>query len=113
MPPVSNPWRVTLSRAIAIGLWLACGSGSAQLGSIAAAGDVGFARNVQPILAKYCVECHGNDVAEAKLKLLAEDGLLYGSASGRIVVPGNSAASLLLKVLAPGSKPHMPPEGLL
>lgn len=110
---MSNPWRVTPAHVAAICLCLANGIASAQFGSIAAANDAEFAREVQPILAKHCVECHGSDVAEAKLKLQVEDGLLYGSASGRIVVPGNSAASLLLKVVAAGSKPHMPPEGQL
>lgn len=66
-----------------------------------------------PIFARHCSECHDGDEAEAKLQLTSSHGLLYGSVSGRVVVPGESAASLLLKVVAAEGKPHMPPEGQL
>lgn len=75
--------------------------------------DDAFNRDVAPILQKHCVECHGQDDPEAKLRLSSRDGMLYGSASGRILVPGKAAESLLLKLLSKDSKPHMPPEGQL
>src|SRR4051812_33215068 len=88
--------------------------GVAVLISLAEArGDEAFDRVVAPILRKHCVECHGGDVTEAKLRLTSRDGLLYGSQSGRIVVPGQGAASMLLRLLSVDGKPHMPPEGQL
>ncbi|MGE0759582.1 MAG: PSD1 and planctomycete cytochrome C domain-containing protein [Pirellulaceae bacterium] len=72
-----------------------------------------FAREVAPILAKHCGDCHDGAEAEAQLRLTTQEGFLYGSASGRILVPGDSAGSLLLSVVAPGGKLHMPPEGQL
>ena len=82
-------------------------------GVAVAQGDETFDRDVAPILQKHCVECHGPDDPEAKLRLSTRDGLLYGSASGRILVPGKAKESLMLRLLSPGSKPHMPPEGQL
>jgi hypothetical protein len=96
-------------------VWLcvAVSGGLIEVGILAAAEEANFSRDVLPILTKHCGECHGNDTAEAKLKLISQQDLLYGSVSGRVVVPGDSAASLLLKVVAPGGKLHMPPEGQL
>jgi cytochrome c553 len=78
-----------------------------------AAADDLYAREVAPIFAKYCVDCHGDDEPEAALKLSSRDGLLYGSRSGHVVVPGKADQSMLLQLLAVGTKPHMPPEGQL
>jgi hypothetical protein len=75
--------------------------------------DDAFNRDVAPILQKHCSDCHSEDAPEAKLNLASRHGLLFGSASGRILAPGQAKASLLLKLLAKGSKPHMPPEGQL
>jgi hypothetical protein len=75
--------------------------------------DDAFDRDVAPILQKHCTECHSEDDPEAKLRLSTRDGLLYGSASGRILIPGQAKESLLLRLLSAGSKPHMPPEGQL
>jgi len=82
-------------------------------GGVAARGDDVFERDVAPILRKHCVECHGGDATEAKLRLSTRHDLLYGSQSGRIVVPGQAGASMLLRLVAANSKPHMPPEGQL
>lgn len=87
---------------------LACSATSAV-----AEEDAIFSREIAPILAKHCADCHGDDEPEAQLKLTTREGLLYGAASGRIVAPGAGEASLLLKLVAPGGKPHMPPEGQL
>jgi mono/diheme cytochrome c family protein len=81
-------------------------------GTIAQAEDA-FQRDIGPILQKHCSECHGDEEPEAKLRLSSQDGLLYGSRSGRVVVPGQAAASMLVRLLAADAKPHMPPEGQL
>lgn len=83
------------------------------LGVELARGDELFDREVAPILQKHCVECHGPDEPEAKLRLSTREGLLYGSVSGRVMVPGAAKSSLLIRLLAAEAKPHMPPEGQL
>ena len=75
--------------------------------------DAMFEREIAPILRKHCTECHGDDEPEAELKLSTRDGLLYGSRSGHVVVPGQAEASMVLRLLAADAKPHMPPEGQL
>lgn len=69
--------------------------------------------NVQALLQQHCLDCHGGDDPEAKLDLTSRERLLFGSASGRILAPGDAVSSLLLRLVAPESKPHMPPEGQL
>ncbi len=56
---------------------------------------IDFARDVRPILERFCVECHGAALAEADLRLDVRDRFLSGGASGRPVVSGNAGASLL------------------
>src|SRR5262245_2393890 len=80
----------------------------------AAWGDepVDFARDVQPLLAKYCVDCHGPKKQKAGLRLDSAAALLKGSDSGAVVVPGKAAGSLVVQALT-GAKDvsEMPPEG--
>ncbi|MDX1947299.1 MAG: DUF1549 domain-containing protein [Pirellulaceae bacterium] len=78
-----------------------------------AAEDAAFAREVLPILQRHCADCHGADDPEAALDLSSRQSLLAGSESGYVVVPGQAAASMIAQLIAPGSKPHMPPEGQL
>src|SRR5207248_10428605 len=71
-----------------------------------------FARDVQPILAKHCVSCHGPDKQRGSLRLDSATSVRAGGSSGEVVVPGKSGASLLVKAVAgaEGVK-AMPPKG--
>jgi cytochrome c553 len=60
--------------------------------------SVEFERDVRPILA-VCVGCHGTELAEASLRLHTRAGLLAGSSSGRVVIPGNGPESVLYQRL--------------
>jgi hypothetical protein len=77
-----------------------------------AAGAVGFA-SVEPILADYCVACHGPDKSKGGLRMDSLSQLLAGGDSGPVVVFGDPGASLLLQrvVLPLSDDDHMPPEG--
>jgi mono/diheme cytochrome c family protein len=75
--------------------------------------DAAFEREVRPILARHCAECHSDDLAELDLNLASVAGLLAGSETGAVLVPGKAHESLLLQVLAPNAEPHMPPDGQL
>lgn len=80
---------------------------------VALAEDRTYVQHVAPILARHCAECHGAELSEAKLNLEARDRVLYGSASGRILVPGSASQSLIWKLIQPQARPHMPPTGQL
>jgi hypothetical protein len=74
--------------------------------------EIDFAREVQPILAAKCYECHGADVRKGGLRLDLKRDALMGGDDGVIVVPGKSAESLIFKkVSATDSAKRMPPKG--
>ncbi len=66
----------------------------------AATGQVEFARQVEPLLAERCYSCHGDRKQESGLRLDQRDAALQGGDHGPLLVPGNSAESLLVAVLA-------------
>ena len=72
-----------------------------------------FQRDVQPLLQKHCVVCHGPDEAESGLRLDLADRAYARLESGtRAVVPGNPDASeLMVRVTATDDAERMPPEG--
>jgi len=73
---------------------------------------VDFSRDVTPIFRAYCVKCHGSEKPQAQLRLDSETAVLRGGVSGRVVVPGKSGDSLLIKrVLGFGDIPRMPLNG--
>jgi mono/diheme cytochrome c family protein len=76
---------------------------------VAAAQD-DFVKNVQPILQKHCIRCHGPANQKAGLRLDTATTALAGNDAGKVIVPGKSAESRLMKALL-GAKdvPTMPP----
>jgi mono/diheme cytochrome c family protein len=76
------------------------------------AADVNYAKDVQPILAKSCVRCHGAAKAKGKLRLDTAAATLKGGRSGPSVIPGKSSDSPLFQsVSGTGEAPKMPPKG--
>lgn len=75
---------------------------------------VDFAREIRPILAKRCVHCHGPDEGsrEAGLRLDTPEGATAVLDSGqRAIVPGQPAASELIRRVTAAGAERMPPEG--
>lgn len=72
-----------------------------------------YASLVQPLLAAKCVACHGPAKAKGGLRLDTLEAVLKGNSNGPIVVPGEAAASKLVRLLElPVSHDeHMPPGG--
>ncbi len=68
---------------------------------------------IRPLLSKNCLECHSATEHSGKLDMETISGLIRGGLSGSVVDHQNPAGSLLLEVLAPKAKKHMPPEGQL
>lgn len=61
---------------------------------------IDFARDVAPILAKHCYDCHGPEEQESLLRLDARKIVLKGGLSGPALVPGKSSESLIVQRLA-------------
>jgi hypothetical protein len=70
-----------------------------------------YTRDIKPFFAKHCVACHGPTKQKAGLRLDSAASVLAGNDAGKVIVPGKSAESLLVKVLL-GDKdlPTMPPS---
>ncbi|RLS43701.1 MAG: DUF1549 domain-containing protein, partial [Planctomycetota bacterium] len=79
----------------------------------AAADEVDFSRDIQPLLAKRCFACHGPDTREAGLRLdLAEPSRATLDSGLRAIVPGDEAASeILARITSDDPDVQMPPEG--
>jgi len=71
-----------------------------------------FGRDIKPIFDARCVKCHGPQKQQAGLRLDSGPQVLQGGNSGPVAVPGKSAESLLIHLVA-GWEPdrHMPPSG--
>ncbi len=79
---------------------------------LALAGDAAalWKSNVQAVLDQNCVKCHGPLEQKAELQLDTPEAVLKGSEDGLVVRPGKPESSPLLKHLAVGADPHMPPK---
>jgi mono/diheme cytochrome c family protein len=71
-----------------------------------AARDVDFARDVKPILQVACVRCHGRGNDKGGFRLDTRELMLKGGDTGAAIVPGQSADSLLVALVA-GLEPDM------
>lgn len=72
---------------------------------------VTFEDHVLPILQNACNNCHNPDKKKAGLDLTSYGTSIQGSDGGKVVLPGDAAASLLLKCIKGTEEPVMPPKG--
>ncbi|MCA9211973.1 MAG: PSD1 domain-containing protein [Planctomycetales bacterium] len=72
---------------------------------------VDFATDVQPIFREHCFECHAGEVEEGGLNLGIRSKVMKGGDSGNAFEPGNSNASLLVRLIDGDDERPMPPEG--
>ncbi len=77
--------------------------------NLTAQAPVDFNQQVQPILDKNCVDCHLGASAPAQLQLDSGANVMKGSASGGVIVPGNSKNSLLIQRISDTTGNQMPP----
>ncbi|MCA9218856.1 MAG: hypothetical protein KDA71_00935, partial [Planctomycetales bacterium] len=61
--------------------------------------QVFFEQHVRPLLVERCYECHGPEKQKGDLRVDSRAALLVGGESGPAVVPGDSAASLLIEAV--------------
>ncbi len=84
-------------------------------GMTAAAAEVRFNRDVRPILADHCFQCHGPDAAarKAKLRLDTREGAVADRKEGPAVAPGKpEASSVVARLLSHDPDEVMPPPDL-
>jgi cytochrome c553 len=70
-----------------------------------------FESRIRPLLIAHCIDCHGPETAEGKLRLDSKQGWQRGGEQGPAIVPGDPSASLLIRLVA--YRPQelkMPPE---
>jgi hypothetical protein len=71
-----------------------------------------YARDIDPIMQKYCVSCHGAPGADGKkvvemgLDLTSYAGMMAGSTYGSVLEPGDPDGSLLLEMIESGDMPE-------
>jgi hypothetical protein len=75
--------------------------------------EVDFVKDIKPILEASCVKCHTGEKPKGNLRLDTKDGLLKGTKTGKVVVPGKADESLIYEVITlPKDDPlRMPNEG--
>ncbi len=76
----------------------------------AATGEVDFRRDVQPLLEASCIKCHGRGKSKGGWKLDTRADFLAEADSGPAVVPGNSAESHLVHLVAGTDPDNVMPE---
>jgi hypothetical protein len=107
---------MSFSRAVVP--WLAAGAGlltaaQAPPPSTSQAGPgktVNFTADVQPVLALNCTGCHGSTTRIKEMNLSTLDGVLKGSESGPVVVPGKPDESRLYQMVRDGKMPMGKPR---
>lgn len=80
-------------------------------GAAGAAEPVDFSRDVQPILTRHCLECHGAQKQRGGLRLDHRKDALAGGNTGPALIAGKSAESLLYRAVAGlEAELRMPPK---
>ena len=72
-----------------------------------------FATAIEPLLQRYCTQCHGDKKQKGELALHTQALLLLGGENGPVLQPGNPLESpLYAQLLLPVTEDlHMPPDG--
>ncbi|MCE9608272.1 MAG: PSD1 and planctomycete cytochrome C domain-containing protein [Planctomycetia bacterium] len=72
-----------------------------------------FEKQVRPLLAKHCVECHGPKQQEAGLRLDTRKAILTGVEGHPAAVPGDPGRSPIIAATKYDGDVQMPPDGKL
>ncbi len=73
---------------------------------------IDFAKDVQPIFASHCYQCHGPKKEESGFRLDNRERALAGGDYGPALVNGKATASALVKrIVGQGDEERMPPPG--
>ena len=61
---------------------------------------VTYATDMKPLFDASCVKCHSGDKPKAHLLMDSLEGVLKGTKHGKILTPGDSANSVIIKAVA-------------
>ncbi len=75
-----------------------------------ASAGISFANDVVPIFEQSCIKCHGVESRKEGLDMLTYENILAGSRNGPVLIPGNSADSLLVQLVVEGEMPNRGPK---
>ena len=107
---------VCVGASLTLGFVGAQGAGKAavDLSKLPPASDktgVAYATDIKPIFDKACIACHGADKHKGRLRLDGLEAVLKGGEDGKVLLPGNSAGSMLVHNIAFAGNPdaYMPP----
>jgi hypothetical protein len=81
-------------------------AGTTPKSAVAESSD--FVSKIRPILYERCVACHGPQVQQNGLRLDSLAGISAGGASGKVVIPGSSERSPLVRRILGLVQPRMP-----
>jgi hypothetical protein len=76
--------------------------------------DLTFEVDIMPLFERSCTKCHGEEKQKAKLRLDSRESALAGAGDEKVIIPGKSAASELVLVIAKATDDEeewMPPPG--
>jgi len=77
----------------------------------AAQQGVTFEKEIRPIFEASCFNCHGEEKQKADLRVDSLEAVLKGGEDGKVVIPGDSAKSLLIIAVSGLDPEHaMPPK---
>ncbi len=93
--------------ALLLTLSMLAAAGAQQPGDAA---ETFFESKVRPVLAGRCFKCHGGEKTSSGLRVDSREALLRGGDNGPAVVPGDPAASLLIRAIRRGEERKMPPD---
>ncbi len=113
---ISRVTSAALSAAMAIGLsgLSAMAAGGSDVAANDPAGVEFFEKEIRPLLAKHCAECHSAEEANGSLTLDWREAILKGGDSGPAVVPGKPDESLLIEAVRYKNRDlQMPPQNSL
>jgi hypothetical protein len=72
---------------------------------------VSFSKDVMPIFEQTCIKCHGgSDGTKGDLDLTTHANTMKGGKDGAVVVPGDAANSMLVKLIENGKMPRRAPK---
>lgn len=96
-----NSKKITLATlAAAISFTLAASADNANLPAPSTRTGLTYAADIKPIFDASCVKCHSGDRPKARLRLDSLAGALKGSKEGKVIIPGDSANSQMIKAVA-------------
>jgi uncharacterized membrane protein len=104
--------KLTFALVAVSGLTPALAADPAQLPPASTKTGLTYATDIKPIFDASCIKCHSGEKPKAHLRLDTLANALKGSKDGKVITPGDSANSLMVKCVAHTTSDHdswMPP----